>query len=88
MLEIYDKRNNTGNKEMKIGAVIVLYEPILNMLTKTLDALMPQVDMVCMVDNSNTDNTLWFAALPSILYITLKKNIDNDEFIFHKKEKL
>lgn len=75
MLEIYDKRNNTGNKEMKIGAVIVLYEPILNMLTKTLDALMPQVDMVCMVDNSNTDNSLWFASLPSILYIPLKKNI-------------
>ena len=60
MLEIYDKRNNTGNKEMKIGAVIVLYRIKPDDIKALVDKFIHQVDTLCLVDNTpfgHDDNT-------------------------------
>lgn len=62
---VYDK---------KIGALIVLYNPDRQSIAASLEALQPQVDVVCLIDNSKTNHSNWFASLPDTIYIPLGEN--------------
>lgn len=58
-----------------IGAIIVLYNPDFKLLFKGLDALLPQVDEACIIDNSSVDNNYMFLGYNKINYIPLNKNV-------------
>ena len=61
MLEIYDKRNNSWDKEMKIGAVIVLFRIKPTEIHNLVEKFIHQVDMLCFIDNTpycSIDNTI------------------------------
>ncbi len=60
---------------MKIGALIVLYQPDKEMIGKVIDCLLQQVDEICVVDNSDHDNsTLISASKDKIQYIFMNGN--------------
>lgn len=58
-----------------IGALIVLYNPDWDLLNKGLNALLPQVDEVCVVDNSSENNLENFNNIPKIHYIPMLNNV-------------
>ena len=58
-----------------IGAIIVLYNPDFELLFKGLEALLPQVDEVCIIDNSLTNNACKINHLHKVHYMPLCKNI-------------
>ncbi len=59
---------------MKIGAIIVLYEPEIELVDKAINTLIPQTDIVCLIDNSNVSHADHFAGNEHIHYIPLLKN--------------
>ena len=42
---------------VKVGAVVVLYNPNFDVTKKTLSSLASQVDQICVVDNSPSDHS-------------------------------
>ena len=39
-----------------LGAIIVFYNPDFSVSSKAIEALLPQVDEICIIDNSPVDN--------------------------------
>lgn len=60
---------------IKTGAIIILYNPDMHMLLEGLRVLGSSVDVVCLVDNSSTDNTACFQGLEHVLYVPLMQNL-------------
>lgn len=60
---------------MKIGAVIVLYNPNYDVLVRGINALVSQVERVVLVDNSSTSNSYYFENNESIVYIPMFSNV-------------
>ena len=58
-----------------IGAIVVLYNPDWDLLKTGLKALIPQVDEVCIIDNSSTDNSTQFDNVGTVRYVPLLKNV-------------
>lgn len=58
-----------------IGAIVVLYNPDFNLLTRSLELLMSQVDEVCLIDNSSLDNSERISKSQNVKYIALKENV-------------
>lgn len=58
-----------------IGAIVVLYNPEWDLFNKALVALIPQVDEVCIIDNSSVDSSCKFNDYSTVHYIPLLKNI-------------
>lgn len=58
-----------------IGAIVVLFNPDFNVTSKALESLIQQVDKVCVVDNSLSDNSIQLKRFKNIEYIPLRKNI-------------
>lgn len=58
-----------------IGAIVVLYNPDFNVTSKALESLIQQVDKICIVDNSLSDNSIQLKRFENIKYIPLRKNI-------------
>ena len=56
------------------GAIIILYNPDLPAVEQALLKLLPQVDEVCLVDNSDTSLAQHFAGREKIAYIPLMHN--------------
>ena len=59
---------------MKIGAIVVLYNPNESLLVTALKSLSAQVDEVCIVDNSAGSHAALFATFSNIHYIPLGMN--------------
>ena len=59
---------------MKIGAVIVLYDPEHDKIEETLGSLSNQVDEICLIDNSSSTHSSWFLNRRNLKYIYLGKN--------------
>lgn len=59
---------------MKIGAVIVLYDPEQDKIEETVGALNNQVDEICLIDNSSSSHSSWFLNRRNLKYIYLGKN--------------
>ena len=57
-----------------IGAIIVLYNPDFELLKNGLVALLPQVDKICLIDNSSVDNSIEIPLCDKINYIALLEN--------------
>ena len=57
-----------------IGAIIVLYNPDFELLKNGLDALLPQIDKICLIDNSSVDNSHKIPLCDKINYIPLMEN--------------
>lgn len=58
-----------------IGAVMVLYRPDLDVTAKAIETLLPQVDILCLVDNTpGADLSARFAGRPRIHYIAMSGN--------------
>ena len=60
---------------IKIGVVIVLYNPAIEELNATLDRLQSQVDQICLVDNSSVDNGGKININNKVNYIPIKENV-------------
>ncbi|MDY3914837.1 MAG: glycosyltransferase, partial [Phocaeicola sp.] len=58
-----------------IGAIVILYNPDWDLLKECLEALTPQVDEVCIIDNSSIDSSAQFENIGKVRYIPLLKNI-------------
>lgn len=58
-----------------IGAIVILYNPDWDLLKEGLEALTPQVDEVCIIDNSSIDSSAQFENIGKVRYIPLLKNI-------------
>lgn len=58
-----------------IGAIIVLYNPNMKELGLSIEMLLPQVDMVCLVDNSQVDNSHLISRDDKVKYIPLLENV-------------
>lgn len=64
----YSERNNNNDipatheqrEQVKVGAVLVLYNPNLDLLKQCVDTLVQQVDEVCVVDNSTSSHSSFF----------------------------
>lgn len=61
-------------KEGMTGAVIVLYNPDFELLRKGLGMLKRSVDVLCLVDNSATDNSAKLDSTPNAVYVPLLEN--------------
>ena len=61
--------------EKIIGALVVLYNPDYDNFISALKALEPQVDGVCIVDNSIISHSSWFDGNPKVLYVSMGKNV-------------
>ncbi len=59
----------------KIGAVIVLYNPDIPQLVKSLRVLEHSVGLLCLVDNSKENHNTFFQGFKTVKYIPLKKNL-------------
>ena len=59
---------------MKIGAVIVLYDPEHDKIEETLCSLSNQVDEICLIDNSSSSHSSWFPRWRNLKYIYLGEN--------------
>lgn len=65
-----------SDKTYKIGSVIVLYNPDDKLVGECLDSIIPQVDEVCVVDNSTSSHVLPLTGYGSkVYYKALGKNI-------------
>ncbi len=64
-----------NDKGHKIGAVVVLYNPDMKELGLSIEMLLPQVDMVCLVDNSQAENSHLLNRNDKIKYIPLLENV-------------
>lgn len=65
----------TGKNQI-IGAVMVLYSPDLEVTDKAIEALLPQVNLLCLVDNTpGADLSSRFAGEPRIHYMALNGNL-------------
>ena len=63
------------NNTYKIGAVVVVYNPTIQLLDKCILSLVDQVDKVCVVDNSSYDNSMHIHKFgKSVLYMPLRMN--------------
>lgn len=63
------------NINQKIGGIMVLYQPDWVVTNNAINSLSPQVDLLCIVDNTpNTDNTSFIENKTNIHYIPLKEN--------------
>lgn len=60
---------------VKVGAVVVLYNPDFDVTKKTLSSLASQVDQICVVDNSPSDHSEVLSGYESVEYKPLLKNI-------------
>ena len=60
---------------VKVGAVVVLYNPNFDVTKKTLSSLASQVDQICVVDNSPSDHSEVLSGYESVEYKPLLKNI-------------
>lgn len=60
--------------KVKVGAIIILYNPDMHVLVEGLRVLEGSVDVVCLVDNSSVDNASFFDAFERVQYIPLMKN--------------
>ena len=58
-----------------IGAILVLYNPNIDILSKALKSLTSQVNEICIVDNSENSNEKLLENFTNIHYIPLYKNI-------------
>ena len=58
----------------KTGVIIVLYNPDLEALSRTLDVLCPQADIICLVDNSTGSNIDALTPRDNVHYIPLGHN--------------
>ena len=63
-LKLADEFEITDNRRMRVAAVIVTYNPDVDVLRQLLDALLPQVDSALLVDNAS-HNQQQLAALVS-----------------------
>lgn len=63
------------SRENKIGAIIVLYNPLFEYLNISINRLLPQVDLICLIDNSSVDNHEKFVADEKIKYLPLFENV-------------
>lgn len=64
----------SGTKPL-IGAVMVLYHPDFDVTGKAIDALLPQVDLLCLVDNTpGSDSSRRFRDCSDIVYVPLGDN--------------
>ena len=61
-------------KEGRTGAVVVLYNPDFALLRKGLGMLADSVDILCLVDNSQTDNSTELSGIQNVTYIPLLEN--------------
>lgn len=62
-------------EKQKIGAIVVLYNPDLELLTPALYSLLSQVDEICLIDNTPLQNiSQKFARISQIHYIALGEN--------------
>ncbi len=59
---------------MKIGALIVLYNPEIKSVDEAVGRLLPQVDIVCLVDNSNVTHEQHFGNKERLHYLPLMGN--------------
>ena len=57
------------------GAIIVLYNPDIASLEQALDTLLPQVDEVCLIDNSDTSMAERFEKREGVVYMPLLQNM-------------
>ena len=57
-----------------IGAILVLYNPNIDILSKALKSLTSQVNEICIVDNSENSNEKLLENFTNIHYIPLYKN--------------
>lgn len=63
------------NKSYKIGAVVVVYNPTIELLDKCILSLVDQVDEICIVDNSTYDNSMHIVKYGNnVSYIPLRMN--------------
>lgn len=63
------------NKEPKIGAILVLYKPDMKVTVPAIMSLAPQVDEICLVDNTpGQDIAHEFKDIPNASYIPLGEN--------------
>ena len=53
---------------MKIGALVILYNPTEENITNIVNCLEKQVDKICMVDNSDKDNSHLLSIDEKIIY--------------------
>lgn len=65
-----------SNKTYKVGSVVVLYNPDERLLGECLDSIIPQVDEVCIVDNSTERHALNLVGYgDKVCYKSLGKNV-------------
>lgn len=57
------------------GAIIILYNPDIASLEQALDTLLPQVDEVCLIDNSDTSMAARFEKREGVVYMPLLQNM-------------
>lgn len=78
------ERNNNNDipatheqrEQVKVGAILVLYNPNLDLLQQCVDTLEQQVDEVCVVDNSTSSHSSFFCAYKQkVCYIANMKNV-------------
>lgn len=58
-----------------VGAILVLYNPDIVLLKEVLNKLIPQVDKVCIIDNSFINHSKVLIRMPKLYYIPLLKNM-------------
>lgn len=59
---------------MRLGAIVVLFEPDLLVVSKELKGLSEQVDQLLFVDNSERDNSSVLSSFPNAIYIPMGEN--------------
>ena len=59
---------------MKTGALMVLYNPDVEAVEKAIVGLLPQVDLLCLVDNSSTSHEQHYGGRDNLHYIPLMEN--------------
>ena len=57
------------------GAIIILYHPDTALLEQALERLIPQVDEVCLIDNSDISLADHFEGRKGIVYVPLLQNM-------------
>lgn len=60
---------------VKVGAVVVLYNPDFDVTKRALSSLASQVDQICVVDNSPSDHSEVLSGYESVEYKPLLKNV-------------
>ena len=60
---------------MKIGAIVILYNPNQESINHAISILRPQTDIICLIDNSLSSHEHWFSNQPNLHYIPLHQNV-------------